>query len=84
MDRAVVRVPDGASHHHETPPDDSSLSTSSNESAGAKRNPPAKPPRRRHSVTSLKDTESYGSLCRPSPSSTSARQGRRGDGDPWA
>lgn len=84
MDRAAVRVPDGASHHHETPPDDSSLSTSSNESAGAKRNPPAKPPRRRHSVTSLKDTESYGSLCRPSPNSTSARQGRRGDGDPWA
>lgn len=84
MDRAVVRVADGASHHHETPPDDSSLSTSSNESAGAKRNPPAKPPRRRHSVTSLKETEPYSSLCRPSPSSTSARQGRRGDSDPWA
>nr|XP_037275751.1 uncharacterized protein LOC119168450 [Rhipicephalus microplus] len=84
MDRAVVRVADGASHHHETPPDDSSLSTSSNESAGAKRNPPAKPPRRRHSVTSLKDTESYSSLCRPSPSSTSARQGRRGDSESWA
>lgn len=84
MDRAALRVSDGASHNHETPPDDSSLSTSSNESAGAKRNPPAKPPRRRHSVTSLKDTESYSSLCRPSPSTTSGRQGRRSDGDPWA
>ncbi|KAK8774934.1 hypothetical protein V5799_010529 [Amblyomma americanum] len=83
MDRASVRVSEGASHH-ETPPDDSSLSTSSNESTGAKRNPPAKPPRRRHSVTSLKDTESYSSLGRPSPGTVSGRQGRRSDGDPWA
>lgn len=81
MDRASLRVADGASQH-DTPPDDSSLSISSNESTGAKRNPPAKPPRRRHSVTSLKDTECTGgsSLRRslPSAASAAASSGRHG------
>ncbi|XP_064484360.1 uncharacterized protein LOC135397005 [Ornithodoros turicata] len=46
----------------ESTADDASLSGSSTDSLSKKRNPPAKPPRRRHSVSSLKGSESTGNL----------------------